>query len=41
MGVLAWPLKEKEPERHISVIERQKNPFSLALTVDHMCISRG
>lgn len=39
MDMLTWPLKEKETERHISVIERQKNLFSLALTMDHMYVS--
>lgn len=36
VDILKWPLKEKETSRHISVIERQKNLFSLALTMDHM-----
>lgn len=36
MNALRWPLQEKETLRYISVIERHKNLFNLALAMDHM-----
>lgn len=34
--ILMWPLQEQETTRHISLLERHKTLFALALNMDHM-----